>query len=219
VKMFRNCALLVMVSILCLWSSESWSLDIPYGNELKARTYATDFPVGVGALAPVFVVLSDTSLPSGTLDSFQTYNQADPGGSPFPSAGNVFHAYVLHPTGSPSQYQVTFDSGLLTVPATPTGVVTFPVISTVQSGDMIGFYGQGIPVDIIVTGTDIVGYPDHTLPVLNDIITLGSAEFPIYPQNRTYSFGATVAAPEPATLLLLGLGLVGVARLKRKIGN
>jgi hypothetical protein len=39
------------------------------------RAYASDFPVGVGELAPVFVVVP-AALPDGMLQSFQTWNQA-----------------------------------------------------------------------------------------------------------------------------------------------
>ena len=54
-----------------------------FGNVLQDRAYASDFPVGLGELAPVFVV-NPTPLPDGFLTSFQTWNQASPGGSPFP---------------------------------------------------------------------------------------------------------------------------------------
>ena len=168
---------------------------ISVGNPLQDRAYASDFPVGVGELAPVFVVVP-TALPVGMVQSFQTWNQATPAGSPFPSAGNLFHAYVLRPTGIPNQYLVVFDSGLLTVPALTTPgvseVATFAVANlAVQTGDVLGFYGQGIPVDT-GSGSDVLSYPAPTPPLQDSTITLGSAEFPIYPQPRTYSFGAQV---------------------------
>ena len=127
------------------------------GNALSARAYATDFATGVGTLAPVFVALPNTPLPAGALINFQTWNQTGASGSPMPSAGNVFHAYILRPTGTANQYTVVFDSGLLIVPvpANPAGEIsTYPVtgIVAVQAGDVIGFYGQGIPVDL--TGAD-----------------------------------------------------------------
>ncbi len=168
------------------------------GNPLLDRTYASDFPVGTGILAPVLVVVPTAVMPTGTLQNFQTWNQASNGGSPFPSAGNIFHAYVLRPTGIANQYTVIYDSGLLTVPnPTVPGVsepATFPVGPVpVQAGDVIGFYGQGIPVDIIGTGTDILSYPAPAAPVQGSIITLGvDAGFPIYPQARTYSIAAVV---------------------------
>ena len=55
----------------------------PVGNPLQDRTYATDYPVGVGLLAPVFVVLPQ-ELPDGLLTSFETWNQAAAGQSPVP---------------------------------------------------------------------------------------------------------------------------------------
>jgi len=168
---------------------------ISVGNPLQDRAYASDFPVGVGESAPVFVVLP-TALPVGIIQSFQTWNQATPGGSPFPSAGNVFHAYLLRPTGNANEYTVIFDSGLLTAPALAdpavSEIATFGVANlAVQAGDVLAFYGQGIPVDTGL-GSDILSYPAPNPPLQDSIITLGSAEFPIYSQDRTYSFGAQV---------------------------
>ena len=168
---------------------------VEVGNPLIERTYASDF--GVGAPVASVFVLIPTPMPDGLLQSFQMWNQADPGGSPFPSAGNRFHAYVLRPTGTPNEYIVVFDSGLLTVPAlTNPGVsevATFPVADlAVQAGDILGIYGQGIPLDI--GGVDTLHYPALTPPLQDSTITLGSTAFPIHRGQayRTYSFGAQV---------------------------
>ena len=168
---------------------------ISVGNSLVDRTYASDFPVGVGELAPVFVVVP-AALPDGMIQSFQTWNQALAGSSPFPSAGNVFHAYVLRPTGVANEYTVMFDSGQLTVPALADPAVgeiaTFGVANlAVQAGDVLAFYGQGIPVDT-GSGSDVLSFPAPTPPLQDSTITVGSAEYPIYSQPRTYSFGAQV---------------------------
>jgi len=94
-------------------------------------------------------------------------NQASNGSSQFPSAGNIFFAYVLRPNGT-NQYDVVFNSSLLTVPTLTTpgisDIATFPVTPfTVLAGDVIGFYGQGIPVNT-GTGTDILSTrPQHRL--------------------------------------------------------
>ena len=102
-------------------------------------------------LVPVFVVVP-TALPAGTLTSFNSWNQAAPGGAPVPSAGQKFHAYVLRPTGVVNEYQVISDSGELTVPAlsgVASELATYPGGNVaVQAGDVLGFYGSGIPVDI-----------------------------------------------------------------------
>jgi FtsP/CotA-like multicopper oxidase with cupredoxin domain len=168
---------------------------VSVGNPLVDRAYASDFPVGVGELAPIFV-FGPAVLPDGMLQSFKTWNQASTGSSPFASAGNLFHAYVLRPTGAANQYSVVFDSGQLTVPALTTPgvseVATFAVANlAVQAGDLLAFYGQGIPVDS-GSGSDVLSYPAPTPPLQGSTITLGSTEFPIFPQARTYSFGADV---------------------------
>jgi FtsP/CotA-like multicopper oxidase with cupredoxin domain len=184
------------------------------GNPLVARAYATDYATAPGTLAPVFAVIPAAVLPTGSLQSFQTWNQATPGGSPNLSAGNVFHAYVLRPTSTPSQYTVIFDSGLLTVPALPadntTGQVeTFSVGSVpVLAGDVIGFFGEGIPVDTgVTTGPDAVSYPAAAAPTVTDNILMGDpATFPLLsPQDRTYSFGATVSVGGTTTTISGGM--------------
>ncbi len=157
---------------------------VSVGNPLTERAYATD------AAAEVFVVLPD-ALPDGQIQSFVTFNQTSGGGS----EGKTFHAYVLRPTGTANQYTVVFDSGLFTVPAaagSAGNVETFAVADIpVQAGDRIGFYGQGIPLDI-GAGTDGLSYPAPAAPVQDGTITLGGTGFPLFNQARIYSFGANV---------------------------
>jgi hypothetical protein len=173
---------------------------VSVGNSLVARENATDGVAGVGQQAPLLVVLPNSTLPAGQLQSFQTWNQVSPlGRSPFRSAGNVFHAYVLHPTGVANQYTVVYDSGRRTVPVSSdsTGeVATFPVSPgvAVAAGDVIGFYGQGIPFND-AGGADVLSFPAPVAPVLNATMRLGvDAGLPIYPVSRSYSFAAAVAS-------------------------
>ena len=63
---------------------------------------------------------------------------------------NIFYAYILRPIGT-NKYEVVFNSSQLTVPSLTTPgtseITTFPVGPfSVQAGDVIGFYGQGIPL-------------------------------------------------------------------------
>ncbi len=147
-------------------------------------------------LVPVFVVVP-APLPDGVLSSFQTFNQANQGASPTPSAGQTFHAYVLRPTGTANEYDVVFDSGLLTVPALSvpgtSEVVTYSLGTAVNvnANDVIAFYGAGIPVDT-GTGADRFFYPAPAAPAQGATITVGGAGFPVFAQARTYSFAATV---------------------------
>jgi FtsP/CotA-like multicopper oxidase with cupredoxin domain len=152
-------------------------------------------------LVPVFVVVP-TALPAGNLTEFQSWNQATPGGSPVPSAGQKFHAYVLRPTGVADEYDVVFDSGELTVPAlsgVASELASYPAGPfAVLAGDVLGFYGAGIPVDTNV-GLDRFSYPAPAAPAQGDTVTFGGAGFPDFGQARTYGFGASVAVTAGAT--------------------
>ena len=168
---------------------------VQVGNQLNARTFATDYATPPGTLGPVFVVVPTTMPLAGKVTEIQYFNQATTGSSPTPSAGNLFHAYVLHATGVPNEYTVLWDSGPQTVPATadPVGVVETIVVPNiaVTTGDTIAFYGEGIPLDD-AGGTDILSTPALTAPVLGGTVTLDGPDFPIYNQTRTYSFAASV---------------------------
>src|SRR5450631_1520029 len=170
------------------------AVPVSVGNPLIQRAIPTDCCATQGTLRDVLVVLPNATLPAGALQSFKYWNQGPTVG------GRAFHAYVLRPTpGVPNGYTVVYDSGLQTVPVptVPTGEVETVAVPNVPvaAGDVIGFYGEGIPLDVGV-GTDQLIYPAPVAPVLNGTMTLGvDPGFPIYPQNRTYSFGATVAPP------------------------
>jgi len=48
------------------------------------------------------------------------------------------------------------------------------------------------------------------------VIQLNSAGFPYYPEERRYSLAVNVVVPEPATVVLLALGLVAILPLARR---
>ena len=136
------------------------------GNPLIARQYASDDTINTGSntvgQGTVFVLVPG-GLPAGTLTNFQTFVQNAPV-SGLPSPGNTFNAYVLHPTGNLNEYSIVFDSGPQLVPSMSDGVATFPVSGSpaVAAGDLLAFYGQGIPLDVV--GSDLVAYPVATAP-------------------------------------------------------
>ena len=171
---------------------------VSVGNPLVARTYATDYATAPGTLAPVFVVIPAAMPASGVVQEIQYFNQATTGASPNSSAGNLLHAYILHSTGTANEYNVMWDSGELTVPVAvdPIGdIISIPVNPgiAVTTGDMIAFYGQGVPVDV-GGGVDILSYPAPLVPVQGSNITVaaGDPNYPIHSQNRIYSFSAQV---------------------------
>ncbi len=102
---------------------------------------------------------------------------------------------MLRPTGNPDEYNVVYESAVQTVPEPATAgvseVFSVPAGVAVQAGDHIGYFGSGVPIDTDV-GTDALIYPALAAPALGDTITLGVGDYPIYPQDRTYSFGAIV---------------------------
>ncbi|HEU5108798.1 MAG TPA: hypothetical protein VFT95_09595, partial [Micromonosporaceae bacterium] len=179
---------------------------VDVGNPLTARAFATDYATPPGELGPVLVIVPK-ALPDGLVQGFKAYNQATPGGSPTPSAGNIFHSYVLRPTGTAGEYRVIFDSGALTVPSTtdPAGeVVTYPVPAVaVQAGDVAAFYGEGVPVDT-GTGGDTISYPAPNPPLADATITVGGSAYPVHPEARTYSFATSVVDLSGANPVVTG---------------
>jgi FtsP/CotA-like multicopper oxidase with cupredoxin domain len=164
----------------------------PIGNPLVDRQYATDGADGV------FVML-DNVLTDGLVTGFEVWNQAD-SDPELASAGKSFHAYILRPTRFTNQFNVVFDSGLLTMPALVdplvSAVATFGVANLeVKAGDRLAFYGRGIPLDED-TGTDKVFYPSPLSPLQGEAVALPSTDFPAYQFLRTYSFRATMAGPD-----------------------
>jgi hypothetical protein len=161
------------------------AIPVSVGNPLVPRTYVTD-----GA-ASNFVVLKNAKMPKGTLSNFQSWN---PGGT---NVGQTFRAYVLRPTGVANGYTVIYESGVYTVPAPSvrTGAVSTFTVSpavAVAAGDVIGYYGKGVPFDI-GPGSDTLCFPVYSAPTTGATMTLGvSPGFPIYPQIRTYSLAATI---------------------------
>ncbi|MFJ5925133.1 multicopper oxidase domain-containing protein [Kitasatospora sp. NPDC092948] len=190
-------------------SISSSATTVQVGNPLTGRAFATDYATPKGQLGPVFVILTSTPLPAGTLKGFRTWNQTTPGGSPSTSEGGRFHGYVLRPTGAPDQYTVVADSGLRTVPAPGAAggeVTAYDMPDTpVRAGDLLAFYGQGVPVDTgVVHPTDTLVHPagadDSTspptgvAPAEDATVTVGAPGWERFAtQDRTYSFAAQVA--------------------------
>jgi hypothetical protein len=198
-----------------------------YGNPLTERKYATDYAKPTGELGPVLVVLDHSTLPDGTLNDFQSWNQGNAGGSPTTSAGNLFHALVLRPTGTAGEYTVVYVSDELKVPVptVSTGeVATYSVPGVaVRKNDVIGFYGQGVPVDTeVLANADTLSTPasgDPTLatnlaPAKDSTIALGVSNYPDFSHDRTYSFAADVTP----TITDPGTGAEATASVDPKTG-
>ncbi len=179
---------------------------VSFGNPLIERLFATDYADLIGDLGPVLVVLDHAPLPAGSLNDFRSWNQGNQGGSPRTSAGGAFHALVLRPTGTPGGYTVVYTSRQVHR-AHPDDrhrrgcdlPLAAPV--AVQKDDVIGFYGQGVPVDTEVPANgDTLSTPASSDPSLATAVppaqgasvTLGDPGYPNFSHDRTYSFAADV---------------------------
>lgn len=200
---------------------------VSFGNPLVERDFATDYATTPPDLGPVMVVLDHSPLPAGTLKDFQSWNQGTAGSSPRTSAGGTFHALVLRPSGTAGGYNVVYASDKLTVPV-PTVVTgeveTYPVPTpvAVQKGDVIGFYGQGVPVVTGGANADTLSYPasgdpsmaTNVPPTQGSAFTLGDPGYPDYSHDRTYSFAADVTP----TVADPGTGAEATASVDPKTG-
>ncbi|MDD0858464.1 hypothetical protein NHF46_13225 [Arthrobacter alpinus] len=141
-------------------------------------------------------------------------------GQHLPRTGAATHRYR-------GEYTVVYASDELKVP-TPTvesgEVQTYaaPAV-TVQKDDVIGFYGQGIPVDTDVPANgDTLSTPasgDTTLatnvaPAKDSTVKLGASNYPDFSHDRTYSFGADVTP----TVTDPGTGAEATASVDPKTG-
>jgi hypothetical protein len=181
---------------LLLWVdvNQTPPYDSMFGNGLITRYAASDIRAVPGALAKIFVPIGVDIASRGIVRSIKYFNQNTLGSGIYLSADNIFHAYILHLV-SANNLEVVWSSGEITIPETidPVGVIETISVSdvTVYPGDMIGFYGQGIPFDSDI-GEDVQYYPATVLPVLGSLIKVGGSTYPIRVINRMYSMAASI---------------------------
>ena len=138
-----------------------------------------------------------------------------------PRAGTAAHRHA-------GEYTVVYASDELKVPTPTVGtgeLETYPVTPpvAVQKDDVIGFYGQGIPVDTgAAANGDTLSTPasgDPTLttnvaPAKDSTVKLGSSNYPDFSHDRSYSFAADVTP----TIADPGTGAEATASVDPKTG-
>lgn len=181
-------------------SAVNWEWYV--GNELTPRTNPSDGAPGV--FYTNFVPMPV----HGIADSVGIYFQGNPN-------NYSFNLYQLRPTGTANQYQVIYDSGAITPSGASNTILNllFPNGPTVVlPGDIFAHYGRGIPYSssgqLNYLNPYAIYYPSPSAPLAGQVITLGSAAFPLSGYIRDYSFAVHLFVPEPQAIGLLATGLL-----------
>ena len=129
---------------------------VSFGNPLIERRYATDYAQRSAARTRPGRA-RPRAAPRRHVERLPELEPGHAGGSPTTSAGGAFHALVLRPTGTPGLHRRLHQPqahrahpdhrhrrGCRPTHSRPVAV---------QKDDVIGFYGQGVPVDTEVPPT------------------------------------------------------------------
>jgi len=178
------------------------------GNELTPRSAAADGSTGV-------FYTNFVPMPShGIVDRVGIYYQGN---------NLTFNLYQLRPTGTANQYSVIYDSGTITPSGTINSILSLPLpngSTTVLPGDLFAHYGRGIPYSSVGQTNFLNGhaiyYNSLNAPIAGNLITLGSAAFPLSGYVRDYAWSVHLMVPEPGSVSLLLLGALGLLAFSRR---
>lgn len=187
----------------------------PIGNRIVSMLQASDGAQNV-------FYSNQVAMRGGIANSVEVFNQG---------VGGTFQMFQLRPTATAGEFEVIYDSGVMTTLGGPIGAmdILFPNGETsVMDGDIFAHFGRGIPFNIgsVLQEGDgginrlLINFPaDLSNVTIGNTITLdgNTGGLPVFNQAREYAWAVNVAVPEPTTALLGVLGMVGLGLRRRRL--